>query len=651
MKHLKTIIYGVMSLIIVGSSLVLPFTVVPKAEAARAGSANCPTGRTLFGRAECIGYFTGADVYGANGIDVDDVIYNGGTSMSGVTNADQFISFIKTRVNQTGRDAIGAAFIVATMMGHNGSEYGSTNAGLAAARSYIPAWEATVRYYDAQGRVNWNQFINFNAPFQNSAHSKIIASDDIFYMKQDDESQWTIVFTNPNGTKFEIKKNCANLVGTPNPLVPPPNYNLTPTIGIAVNGSAPSSEVVQVGDSVRFTYNVNNSGATSDSVGCTIYGQTRNGYYEEPTNPESANVGPYTSPATGCPRTFPNNRTTQVVTETITITTANQTLCRSFFVNPATSAGGARGTQVCVVVAAKPYVRVRGGDVSAGNNMVSSNTCSPVANKGITSWNLGSGNNYAGAGTQYAAYAMGQIREFATAQGTGGTTTPSGLAFSNQGTNAGAGLYGGSFGSLPCIPDYYAMKPATTLPLANNSNMGALTTGAYSSNTGVTFAGGQVNSGQRTVVYVTGDVYITGNITYAGNWSYKNVPLFELVVKGNIYVAAGVTRLDGAYIAQPNGASGGSVYTCATSAAALPLNDSMYSTCNSKLTVNGLLSAKQIFLLRTNGTISQSSSSEASAELFNYNPTLWIAQPPITTNANTGNTGEYDAITSLPPVL
>lgn len=654
MKHLKTIIYGVMSLIIVGSSLVLPLTIAPPVEAARAGSPNCPVGPVVLGRAYCIGYFTGDDVYGPSGIDVDDVIYNGGNSMMGVDNANEFISFIRTRVNQTGRDAVGAAFIVNAMMGRNGTSFTSTNAGLTAARAALTSWEARVRYYDSQGRVNWNQFINYNAPFQNSAHSKIIASDDIFYMKQEDESQWTIVFTNPNGSRLQIKKNCANFVGPLNPLVAPPNYNLTPSIGLQVNGAAPSNNVVQVGDTIRWTYSVSNSGATSDTVNCNIYGQTRGGYYEEPATPESANVGAYTPPATGCPRTFLNNRSTQVATENITITTANQTLCRSFWVDPSTANGDPAGTQVCIVVAAKPYVRVRGGDVSVGNShLATGNTCTPAANKGITSWNLGNA-AYNGAGTQYAAYAMGQIREFATGQGTGGVTAPTGLAFSNQGTNAGGGIYGTSLGSVPCIPDYYGMKPATTLPLPNGSNMSNLQPGnsVYGATGTTSFTGGNVNPGQRTVLFIDGDFYLTGNITYPGGWNYKNMPLLEIVVRGNIYIGSGVSRIDAAIIAQPTAANTkGTIYTCATSAAALPLNDNLYNTCNTKLTINGLMSAKEILLMRTNGTISQSSSSEASAELFNYNPTMWIAQPPLQTGNTGGQTGEYDAITSLPPVL
>jgi hypothetical protein len=67
--------------------------------------------------------------------------------------------------------------------------------------------------------------------------------------------------------------------------------------------------------------------------------------------------------------------------------------------------------------------------------------------------------------------------------------------------------------------------------------------------------------------------------------------------------------------------------------------------------VNGAFVASQIRFLRTNGTVKQSSAGEASgnsnqAEVFNYSPALWMAQP-----ASTAADNNYDSITSLPPIL
>lgn len=646
--------------IIVHSFIALTMLLAPllaplNADAARAGSSHCPTNRVLFSRPQCIGYFSGADVYANGGIQVDNVIDNGNRSLLNVTNVNNFVSTLRSLLyGGNFNDSFGAAFLIDTMLNRKGTSFTSRTNGINYAKSNFSTWEERVRYYDAQGRVNWNQLINFNAPFQNSGRSTQVFNDDIFYMKQESETQRTIVFTNPNGTKFEIKKNCGNLVGTPNPLVALPDYELTPDINTTINNGDKTGDVVQVGDTVRFTYSVeNDSDANSGSTTCTIYGGSYTGYHAVPEPEDKANVGGYTPPATGCPRVFNRNTNTTIATENITITTANQSICRTLVINPYAVNKGERAIEVCVYAAAQPYVKVFGGDVSAGNGIISGTgaNCTPNNQSSITAWNKGA-NTFAGAGTQFAAMALGTIEEFASGQRTTGVNVPSGLAFANNAPNGDD--YGGEFGSLPCIPDYYAIKPATTQPLP--ANVSAMGTGAYGANGTITLAGGQVNPGERITVYVQGDVYISSNITYTPNWNFRNVPLFQLVVRGNIYVDNNVTQLDGAYIAQPNGGSGGNIYSCATNASALPLNGALYNTCNTKLTVNGLFSGRQVHLMRTTGTISQSTAGESraannAAEVFNFNPSMWIAQPAPGTNTGNTKVGEYDAITSLPPVL
>lgn len=317
--------------------------------------------------------------------------------------------------------------------------------------------------------------------------------------------------------------------------------------------------------------------------------------------------------------------------------------------------GNPNPSEACTIVASEPYVKAYGGDVSAGNGLVSSSgSCTQNPNAAIVSWNLEDAASN-GAGTQYAAMALDKITDFATAQGNGGgAPPPSGLAFGNQSTNPGSGLFGGSFGSLPCIADYYGKKPSTTSALG--TNVSTLTTGAYSATGPVTLSGGNVNPNNRIQAYVDGDLYITNDITYVGSWSVDKMPLFELVVRGNIYIDKSVSQLDGVYIAQKQAdGSGGTIYTCATSATPLdPKADgSFYSTCKNKLTVNGTFTANQIQFLRTNNTVADGQSdtigSSSAAEQFNFSPLLWVAQPQVTSGGGTAN--NYDAITSLPPIL
>ena len=175
------------------------------ANAARAGSPSCPTGSTMYGRAQCIGYFTGADVYkNGSGIDVDSVITNGGRSLLDVTNVTNFVSTMRSLLYGGGNDAMGAAFLIDTMLGRNGTSFTSASAGITYAKNNFDTWQDRVEYYNAQGWVQWSQLVTYNAPFQNSARSKIIKNDDIFYKKLESETQRTIIFSNPVASELRL---------------------------------------------------------------------------------------------------------------------------------------------------------------------------------------------------------------------------------------------------------------------------------------------------------------------------------------------------------------------------------------------------------------------------------------------------------------
>ncbi|MEK7152499.1 MAG: hypothetical protein AAB834_01000, partial [Patescibacteria group bacterium] len=271
-----------------------------------------------------------------------------------------------------------------------------------------------------------------------------------------------ILIRNTAGTViYRIRRECMNPMGQIGALsnIPPPNFNLTPAIGTLVNGSTGS--VAQVGDTVRFTFTVRNTGTTtSTSTACNTYATTYAGYHAGGSPPPG---GSPAGPPPGCPRNFPVGTTT-VATQDIVIVTANQTICRTLTVNPATYGGGLRTTnEVCVIVANQPYLKVYGGDISAGNGLETApSTCTNYANASVTTWNKRAAGSYAGAGVQYAGFALRTITDFATAQGNaGGAPVPIGLSFANTATNVGIGNFGGTFGSVPCIPDYWDRRPAT----------------------------------------------------------------------------------------------------------------------------------------------------------------------------------------------
>lgn len=456
------------------------------------------------------------------------------------------------------------------------------------------------------------------------------------------------------------------------------SYNLTPTVTVQINGQTVNGNIAQPGDTITFSYNVNNGDTgTSSSTACTIYGLTRTGHYNIPTPYDTTSDAGYVQPSHGCPRNFVGNTNTSLLATPESVSGAsvatNTSICRSLFVNPATPGGTALGDEKCAYVAGRPYARVYGGDVQAGGSFETSpGVCTLNSGASIIGWNKGSAFSYAGSGVQYAAFALGSVLDVATASGTsGGASTPIGLGFANTtNTNLPNGLFGGTFGSAPCIPDYYADRPASTLAFPTTSPVITnMVTGVYGANSGAgnvyLGGGGFVDTGERITVYVDDDVYLNTNVVYSAGWTSATVPLFRLIARGNIYIDLGVTRLDGLYVAQPKtDGTGGTIYTCSTTIGGQqPVLPSTHaatfkSVCDDqKLTVNGSLVGRQVILNRTRNTVSDAVAGETdvasmAAEVFNLSPALWIAQPTSTSGGSaSATTVDYDSITSLPPIL
>ncbi len=171
------------------------------------------------------------------------------------------------------------------------------------------------------------------------------------------------------------------------------------------------------------------------------------------------------------------------------------------------------------VVAYKPYLRVYGGDISGGNgiDLTNTGTCTPnTPSSSVIAYNdpnLG----YSGAGSQYAAYAITHITDFATGDGSSGGPSlgsPTDLSFANTGASPTNDNFGGGYqGNLPCIPNYYTAPVASgttlfTCPSAITISNGNLP-GTCTTSTGISGAKlRSIPSGQRVVVKVDGSVTI-----------------------------------------------------------------------------------------------------------------------------------------------
>ncbi len=437
------------------------------------------------------------------------------------------------------------------------------------------------------------------------------------------------------------------------------DFTLTPSITVYVNGKV--SSTAEPGDIITFKYEVNNTGTTAAVTNCVTNGKSYTGYENTPTG--------LTPVADGVNCTvIPAHTKTTVGTKDVPAT-ENTTVCRNLVVTPRSSLDPSplASPPACAIVASKPYVKVFGGDVSVGGDFGAiSGTCTTDPNAGIIAWNKRNpaGEGWAGAGTQYAAAALDTINDFTTTHDVGGADAPSGLAFSNSGVSAADeanGVFGKSYGAASCMSDYFdgANKPGV-VPLAGpgiSFNAPAAVTQSYKVTGNTTLDRSHIKPGQQIRLFVEGDLYIKDDITFDGPWSVATAPLFQVAVQGNIYVGPDVTRLDGVYSAQKSAvASTGVIYTCANAAnpfVALALDGTLLGRCKKQLVVNGAMTADRLVLLRTYATLRDSvvtepRASSKGAEVFNYSAANWMAQP---TDTDTATNGQYDEITSLPPVL
>lgn len=326
--------------------------------------------------------------------------------------------------------------------------------------------------------------------------------------------------------------------------------------------------------------------------------------------------------------------------------------------------------QSCVDIVAKPYMKIVGGDVAAGqcgsgNSMIASwNKLSNPSNQ--------SGDGNLGAGATYAAFAQGMINSFASGQNITREAnygySPSNLSFANVNTSPSTGNFGGGFAGTPCPPAYYGTKPSNPADITAwpgmGSAVGALGSKVYSvtSTASPTTIGGATISANTDIrLYVDGDVILNGDIkaNYTGAIDASQMPNFTLIVRGNIYIQPGVKELYGTYVAE---GGRGNIYTCSNGTnpinatnytlnpPAAPTNP--YAQCGNQLTFTGSVVARRIALLRTFGSLYQdtgvATGAARSAEVFKYNPLSWIFSVvgPTTSHDDTA-----ESFTSQPPVL
>lgn len=292
----------------------------------------------------------------------------------------------------------------------------------------------------------------------------------------------------------------------------------------------------------------------------------------------------------------------------------------------------------------QPFFSVVGGDIMAGTTVAdTTGVCATSGSAGnITGLNSGS-SAYAGAGGEVGAWATGTIKNFVSGRGLSEFATQSGHGISFANTSAmSPGNYGGNYGQLPCTPDYYAKAFGGGFP-----GFASITDGGthdYKVTGPFTLTGGTLAAGNVVDLYVDGDVTINGDITY-GAYNLSNVPRFNLIVSGTIYIAPAVSTLHGVYVAESNsgGTAKGDIVTCGVSGTTTVT----YDQCkDNPLHMYGAVYAEGLMkMTRTSGTFASDGSNPGTpAETFEYVPELWLYR------SGQANLEDMSYV-NLPPIL
>ncbi len=324
------------------------------------------------------------------------------------------------------------------------------------------------------------------------------------------------------------------------------------------------------------------------------------------------------------------------------------------------SAGSRTSPEACSQpIQNQPYTRVYSNDVFAGGGFAGS-TCSNVA----PIYGYQHPGTARGSSTQLAAFALGVISGFSSAQIKNPTTS---LTFANT-----PGL--GNFGGTQCIPDFYGAKPTATTAVTSPVDPSGFD-GAYEySGSDLTIDSGsppiKIPPSRRIAIFASGNVYIRKDVQFNGAvpWtSQSEVPAFYVIAKGNIYIDPSVTQLSGVFVSQ-----GGTIYTCASHAPPYTSAE-LYNSCTNgpakQLTVFGSLVGQGIKLQRAYSSMRHSTDNESpvgpahscdivggsgvdpfqvcSAEWIIFDPSIYLSQPPFRSDPDL----RFDAVTSLPPIL
>jgi len=295
---------------------------------------------------------------------------------------------------------------------------------------------------------------------------------------------------------------------------------------------------------------------------------------------------------------------------------------------------------VCIIVSKKPKVQVWGGDLISGGGVTSSTSI-----KGISMF---------GSWVEYGIFAAGLIKGTASGSAFAGNgltpiSTPvspcgySMLSFVNAGTSAcsSSSIIGNYTSSWP-VTDIAASFPGDGEPISGTFVPSSTGEGVHIYSAGDLKLDTSELFKKTVIIKASGTVTIIGNQTYS-NGPYTNVsdlPQLVIIAK-DIVINGDVKNVDAWLVAKPAvDKTGGSIKTC---------NEigNTVGKCNNKLTVNGPVIAKTLYLYRTAGSgIENATAIGDPAEVFNLRADAYLW---ATARANVNSKIQTVYTTELPP--
>lgn len=555
-----------------------------------------------------LGYFTGLPFVGSTFNVLNDGIPSG-TDKGGMVG---YIESLYRNSPWNSADYVGSAYIIQTMRGTNDHNWPD--------EADIADWKAKV--FSPSITFSWEHY----SAAKNTARFYNNGARDVSRYDGDGAAYYSMVFRNSSGSVvYVIKQICGNplgsLPGLPNPI----NFDLEPTI----NASPDSSEG---GSQVTLAPSVNNTGSTSST---SVQWQLTRFVVPANVNPPPRNPDSSQTPV----QYYGNGAQviqsgTRVFNRGVNAIPANPyaledlpvgtKVCFALSVQPRshTTSNWRHGTPDCVVISKKPKVQILGSDLFVGKNATSRITTSS------TTKNVSGTNRTFGSWGEYGVAASGAIVGMASGAGySGGGTSSlfcdvSFLTFTSAGNGSCTPSSAkGSYVMNKALPDISArLVPRASLGANPTVNVTTTATNVYSATGNVSItSSGQVSAGRWVIINApTATVTIRDNIIYTngGLTTIRDIPQV-VIVANDIRIEGDVTQVDAWLIA--TGASGNLV-TCSDVASA---NQLRANNCNQRLTVNGPVVARHLFLYRTAGA-GVGAQTGSPAEVFNLRPDAYL---------------------------